>query len=51
MTIEVFVAGKLEQLTVPERQRPNQSTSAQPAPTRPNPSHDVPDPWDVPTAS
>jgi hypothetical protein len=51
MTIEVLLAGKLEQFMVPDRQRLNQPISAQGGESiRPNPSHDVPEPWDVPTA-
>jgi hypothetical protein len=50
MTIELYLAGKLERFDVPDRQTFSDLPLSQPEEERPNPSQDVPDPWDVPTS-
>ena len=49
MTIEVVINGKLERFNVPDRQTSN-TPAVQGRQSRPNPSHAVPEPWDVPTS-
>jgi hypothetical protein len=47
MPIELYLGGKLEHLTIPERQTPELMLARQ---ERPESSQAVPDPWDVPTS-